>query len=142
MVELRTHKKSFKLAAKTQKTTLLSNATRWNSKYYILLRFLELEPILPACVFSEETQIMIPEKSESREISKIVDKMKDCMMTSKFLQNNNAYKVNPNTVHVAFDELISKYPSMRSHLDFKAPIVHSPDFESEILKIIRGQEKL
>ena len=45
MDELRTYKNAYQLAANTTFSPVLDNATRWNSKYYMLLRFMDLVEI-------------------------------------------------------------------------------------------------
>ena len=46
------------------------------------------------------------------------------------------------TARLCFDDLIRRYPTFEGHLGKNASIVHSPDFESGVIKIMSGDFKL
>ena len=60
----------------------------------------------------------------------------------KFLQSYDADTVNMISVQNCFDDLIATFPEMVHHLDQNASIVHCPDFETGVLKVLKGQVKL
>ena len=41
-----------------------------------------------------------------------------------------------------FDDLIATFPDMVHHLGQNASIVHCPEFETGVLKVLKGQVKL
>ena len=59
-------------------------------------------------------------------------------MTSKFLQANDAHKVNLLSVRIAFDKLIEHIPELEEKIGRDADIIHSPDFEKAIIKLQQG----
>lgn len=142
MVELKTLKNSYKLSSKTPLTPKLSNDTRWNSEHDMLERFITLAPILPTSNFSYATLDMIPENSETRAIDGLVKSLGKCKVASKFLQNQDPAVFNMITARLCFDDLIWQYPTFEEHLGKNASIVHSPDFESGVIKIMSGDFKL
>ena len=142
VVELRSHKNVYKLATITSLNSILSNDTRWNSVYDMLERFLELAPILDNCEFCEETTLMIPETAERKKIGVLLKILAKCKVASKFLQSHDPNIVNMISVRNCFDDLITSFPDMAHHLGQNASIVHCPDFETGVLKVLKGQVKL
>ena len=58
MVEIGTLKNRMKLKAKTDKSPIKKNDTRWGSVFAMLKRYLEMYQDLPSCSFSRSTWSM------------------------------------------------------------------------------------
>jgi hypothetical protein len=107
----------------------------------MLKRFLELSDILPDCSFDNDVMEMIPTVAEKRGIKKLCEDLEFLEGHSKFLQTNDSEKVNLLTVRVSFDQIIDRFPAMDHHLGPDATIVHSPDFESAVRKVMLEDER-
>ena len=108
----------------------------------MLERFQELAPILDYCEFCVETTSMIPETAGRKKIAAPFKILAKCKVASKFLQSHDPDIVNMISVRTCFDDLITSFPVMAHHLGQNASIVHYPDFETGVLKVLKGQVKL
>ena len=141
MVELRTLKKKYKLAAKIKLNPVKRNDTRWGSTYAMIERCRELRNILPTCAFPTEVVDMIPHPAEYRRIDELLVILKTCHEVSIWLQNGDPIKVPLNLVRSAFDILITDYPILERHLGANSDIVHDKHFENAVVKVQRNDER-
>jgi hypothetical protein len=132
---------NIKQAAKLRRVTALQpvkrNVTRWSSTFSMVKRFFELEEHLD----SRDAELIpfIPSRREEQELRNILNDLKVFESVSKKLQEAD---INLLTHRKLFDAIISKYPQTREYLGSASCIVHSPNFESGICKIIQGNEDL
>ena len=132
---------NIKQAAKLRRATALQpvkrNVTRWSSTFSMIKRFFELEEH----VDSRDAELIpfIPSRREEQELRNILSDLNVFESVSKKLQEAD---INLLTQRKLFDAIISKYPQTREYLGSASRIVHSPNFESGICKIIQGNEDL
>jgi hypothetical protein len=142
MVDLRTIKNSFKVAAKTKLTPLKRNETRWGSTYTMLERYVALYDLLPTMSLSHATLALVPTATEHADIKDLFTKLATVQTVSKLLQTEDPSLVSMPVVRKVFDRLIASFPSMSHHLAANATIIHSKDFESAVYKLQVGDERL
>jgi|Laugrespbdmm15sd_2_1035082.scaffolds.fasta_scaffold21012_1 hypothetical protein len=131
MVKLSTIKLGAKLLRETPLHPVQRNATRWSSTFSMIKRFIELKDILED-KFSEDFEL--PARAGIRKIGDIFENLKNFESVSKKLQKEK--ECNILTQRQLFDGLIELYPSTKEYLAADAPIVHSPEFEAAVCKVL------
>ena len=140
MISLRSIKNRSKLFLRTNIAPELRNDTRWGSTYTMLQKYCELYPHLRYCGYDHDTLKLIPSVVHHNSIITLTKLLSDFQEVSKYLQTDDYEKVSMSTVRTIFDSLIEKYPFISSHLSKNADIVHSPYFDSAIVKIQNDEE--
>ena len=130
MVELRKLKKAGKLRKVTDLEPVKRNVTRWNSTYSMLKRFFQLKPFLD----DEDIDIavLIPIGSELIKLQNLMNDLEILQPVTLKLQESSCTILE---VRRIFDYLLEKYPVMERYLSSSAAIIHSPDFESGLIKV-------
>ena len=116
----------------THLTPLQRNATRWSSEYSMLKRFFELLPHLTELPDLVE---ILPSPAELAVLRKALSTMESLDSVTKMLQSNDLTVAD---VRDLFDGVIEKFPAMVGHLGASAAIVTCPNFESGVVKLLRG----
>ena len=103
----------------------------------MLKRFFELEEHLD----TQDTELIpfIPSRREEQDLRTLLLDLKVFESVSKKLQEAD---INLFIQRKLFDALISKYPQSIEYLGVASRVIHSPNFESGICKIIQGNEEL
>lgn len=131
MTTLQQVKQAGKLRTKTKLEPITRNVTRWSSTYEMLKRFTELYEFI-----DKDDPTLAPDIPTSMELIALKDLRKDMdqfQSTTILLQDS---KRNLIEVRGIFDEMLEHYPMMDYYLASDGGIVHSPDFENAIVKVI------
>ena len=135
MKKLRTVKKSASLRKATPLCAVLRNVTRCSSTLAMLKRYIELRPILVKLNDPEIVDLMLAQ-SEERSLSTVSS---DLLLFESVTVSLQKSSIDLLDVRILFDDLIGKYPLTASYLSPSADIVHSPMFESAIVKVVSGK---
>ena len=130
--KLRTIKNSAQLRKKTPLRPVLRNATRWSSAYLMLQRFLQLKEFIDP--MNTELAGLMPSAAELITLQLLSEDMSKFQSVTMQLQKDG---INMHEVRVLFDAIIEEHPNLSHHLSPNADIVHSPHFESGLVKVIR-----
>jgi hypothetical protein len=131
MINLRQVKQAGKLRTKTSLEPIIRNVTRWSSTYEMLKRFFRIQEFIDK---SDETLAMnMPSAMEMIALKDAMRDLEQFQCTTILLQD---VKRNLADVRSIFDEMLDHYPTMDHYLASYGGIVHSPDFESAIVKVI------
>ena len=131
MVKLRNIKQAGKLRRRTSLESVVCNQTRWSSTYDMLKRFFEIRGFIDDT--DPELACFLPSGKELLELQKIMDDLSDFQIITKELQKST---ISLSDVCAVFDATIAKFPSTAYYLAETSHIVHSPDFENAIVKVI------
>lgn len=111
------------------------NVTRWSSTASMLHRFQKIKEFIPELGIEEVIDIM-PTSREQRTIERLTAQFVDFDSVTKSLQRDD---ISLAEVRTLFDGMIDAYPGTKSRLSPTASIVHSPIFESGLVKIQNNQ---
>ena len=131
MTTLRQVKQAGKLRTKTNLEPIIRNVTRWSSTYQMLKRFFRLQEFI-----DETDEVLAANMLSPLEMIALKDLMEDLeqfQSTTILLQDA---KRNLREVRCIFDEMLKHYPTMDYYLSSDGGIVHSPDFENSIVKVL------
>jgi len=137
MVKLRTPKISGKLRTLTQLRPQLRCATRWTGAFIMVTRFFQIKEHIETIAgetLSIEELMLSPR--EVREATNLKDQLEALSSVMTKLQDPSLNLANVRTL---FDGTLVKFPDF-SHIDEGSNIVHSPSFESGVVKLLRGQQ--
>ncbi|RLN11025.1 hypothetical protein BBJ28_00022647 [Nothophytophthora sp. Chile5] len=129
MIQLRYPINAAELACHTPKKPVRANVTRWSSVFEMLDRYMEIRDAIKSVSAVDE---LIPRGSAHRRIVLLHQKLTELDSVCVKLQYP---KRNMGEVRALFDACLEKYPIMEKHLKAGAKIVHSPIFESAVVKI-------
>jgi hypothetical protein len=130
--KLRTIKNSAQLRKKTSLRPVLRNATRWSSAYLMLQRFLALKEFIDP--MNTELAALMPTAEELISLQLLSKEMLKFQSVTMQLQKDG---ITMHEVRVLFDAIIEEHPNLSHHLSSNADIVHSPHFESGLVKVTR-----
>ncbi len=133
--KLRTIKNSANLRRQTKLRPVLRNATRWSSTYLMLNRFLELKEFIDP--MNIELAGIMPTAEELIRVKLLSKEMSNFHSITMQLQRDG---ISMFDVRLLFDAVIDDHPEMSTYLSFRAGIVHSPDFETGLIKLMRDGE--
>jgi hypothetical protein len=131
----RTIKNSAELGKKTPLRPVLRNATRWSSTYMMLQRFLKLKEFIDP--MNTELARLMPSAAELITLNVLSEEMSKFQSVTMELQKDG---INMHDVRVLFDAIIVEHPNLSLYLSPNAEIVHSPHFESGLVKVIRDKD--
>ncbi|ETK75794.1 hypothetical protein L915_17641 [Phytophthora nicotianae] len=134
MKRLRTINQAAKLRLKTRIRPKLRQVTRWGSTYTMLSRYFELCGFISAD--DEELAEEMPSLAVKRKLKALLEQLGDVQSVSMKLQSDDLSLLDARDL---LNGLLEVMPSFVNYLDPKAEIVHSPDFESGVVKVLRGQ---
>ncbi len=129
---------SGRLRTFTNLSPQLSKSTRWSSTYQMLSRFLAMKECLPKLGVREINQL-IPSLSSVRKIEQVCSLLQELDVVTKELQRENLDLAD---VRILFDNVIEEYSESAHYLSSNASIVHTPDFETGLVKLLDSQESL
>jgi hypothetical protein len=113
------------------------NKTRWLSTFHMVQRYLVLKPYIEKI---PETSHMWLGHDELKVVLASLAMLRDFEATTTYLQGAD---INLADARVVFDKTLTKYhklTKLKDHLGADAPIIVNKDFESGVVKIIRGLE--
>ncbi|ETK89969.1 hypothetical protein L915_06170, partial [Phytophthora nicotianae] len=105
---------------KTILRPIIRQQTRWGSTFAMLNRFFELLPVLDTD--DDELAELLPSPAAKRRLKDLLGELKDVESVSKALQGS--------------DVSLLDYSN---YLAPRAEIVHSPDFESDCVQVLKSQ---
>ena len=128
---LRNIKQAGKLRKKTDLEPVKRNVTRWSSTYSMLSRFFEIRNSVDES--DPDLACHLPSGSELIKLQQLMKNLNELEAITKKLQEQSCTL---SDVRAIFDMAIESFPCTEQYLSANAEIVHSPDFESGIVKII------
>ena len=131
MITLRQVKQAGKLRIKTNLEPIIRNVTRWSSTYEMLKRFFRLQEFIDKTDEVLATNMLSP--LEMIALKDLMEDLEQFQTTTILLQDS---KRNLQDVRCIFDEMLKHYPTMEHYLSSDGGIVHSPDFENAIVKVL------
>jgi hypothetical protein len=106
-------------------------------------RLLEIHPIIAPHIdaWDEKVQEDMPTYAEMRELKRLHDALSEFNDVSQALQKGDPF---PDllTVREYFDALMELFPVTERYLGSQSRVVHSPWFESAIIKVLRNCQHL
>uniref|UniRef100_H3H5T9 BED-type domain-containing protein n=1 Tax=Phytophthora ramorum TaxID=164328 RepID=H3H5T9_PHYRM len=133
---LRTPKNRAELRCHTPLAPLRANATRWSSTFMMLERYVRIRD---AIKHVDAVDDLVPKPAVYHRIIALVENLKTFNSVCKKLQEGT---ISMSAVRVVFDKMTEIYPVTEEYLLPDAHIVHSPAFESAVVKVAgaRGEE--
>ncbi|ETP39716.1 hypothetical protein F442_12840 [Phytophthora nicotianae P10297] len=133
MIKLRTLTQSAKLSRlKTSLRPVIRQDTRWSSTFAMLHRYFKLLEHLDKD--DDDVAELLPGPVCNRRLRKLLKELANVESVSKALQGSADLL----DVREWFDGLIAMKPLYAHYLAPRADIVHSPDFESGCVRVLRG----
>ncbi|ETN04902.1 hypothetical protein, variant [Phytophthora nicotianae INRA-310] len=132
MIKLRTLTQSAKLRLKTSLRPVIRQDTRWSSTFAMLHRYFKLLEHLDKD--DDDVAELLPGPVCNRRLRKLLKELANVESVSKALQGSADLL----DVREWFDGLIAMKPQYAHYLAPRADIVHSPDFESGCVRVLRG----
>ncbi|KAG3134997.1 hypothetical protein PC128_g26121 [Phytophthora cactorum] len=129
-IQLRYPNNAAELARHTHYKPLKSNATRWSSTYQMLARYVKIRDAIKMFAAVED---LLPWPSIHRQVVQLVNKLEALDSVCVKLQSEERTLAD---VRLLFDAVMAKYPATSHHLSASARIVHSPVFESAVVKLL------
>ncbi|ETP05005.1 hypothetical protein F441_18303 [Phytophthora nicotianae CJ01A1] len=138
MIKLKTLTQSAKLRQKTELRPVIRQTTRWSSTFDMVKRYFELLEFLD--VDDDDIMELLPSPASNKRLRALFKELKDVESVAKALQGRDTDLLD---VRQWFDELLALKPQFATYLGPQAEIVHSPDFESGCVRVLRGlQDRL
>jgi hypothetical protein len=136
MLKLRTLKNSALLRNHTQLRPQLRCSTRWSGSFAMVKRYFEIkDAVIHISNDTDELQYLLLNVAEERSLTKLFNDMVKLWSVTCKLQTLNLTLLE---VRVLFDKVIDCFPAMNRYISIDAPIIHSPSFESGLVKILNG----
>ncbi|ETI29695.1 hypothetical protein F443_23192 [Phytophthora nicotianae P1569] len=132
MIKLRTLTQSAKLRLKTSLRPVIRQDTWWSSTFAMLHRYFKLLEHLDKD--DDDVAELLPGPACNRRLRKLLKELANVESVSKALQGSADLL----DVREWFDGLIAMKPQYAHYLAPRADIVHSPDFESGCVRVLRG----
>ncbi|KAG3046349.1 hypothetical protein PC121_g20734 [Phytophthora cactorum] len=129
-IQLRYPNNAAELARHTHYKSLKFNATRWSSTYQMLARCVKIRDAINMVAAVED---LLPRPSIHRQVMQLVNKLEALDSVCVKLQSEERTLAD---VRLLFDAVMAKYPATSHHLSASARIVHSPVFESAVVKLL------
>lgn len=129
--------KKLVLSAKLQQLASLrpkiSNATRRSCCYKMIVRYTHIRDFLPA-MKSDDIDALSVSSLVNRKVDDFIEQIQSLETVTKMLQDNSSTM---NYVCALFDAVMDKFPFKSNRLITSAPIIHCPQFESVIVKLLK-----
>lgn len=137
MTKLRTLKNSALLrAAGTNIRPKLRCATRWTGTFGMIECYYKIKAeIVEVSLQTDEILALLLTPIEERDLLSLWESLEPLKSVMVTLQTPN---LNMLESRVLFDEVIRHYPTMNKRLAVDAMIVHTPSFDSGVVKLLRG----
>ncbi|KAK1945571.1 hypothetical protein P3T76_002619 [Phytophthora citrophthora] len=136
MCQLRTKKNAATLSKYTELRPVKRNVTRWSSTFKMVKRFLQIKDAIKHVEAVEE---FVPRARDCRKLEKLQEDLQALDSVCLTLQSD---KTTLADVRVLFDGVVKRYPETANYLANDATIVHSPSFETAVVKVTRGDGAL
>jgi hypothetical protein len=143
MTKLRTIKQAGKLRRKTNLQPVIRNKTRWSSTFEMVKRFFTLEDFIDM----DDVQLseLFPSRSDLIRLKTVlflllfnIKALKDLEQFESVTKILQKVDITLAEVREVFDAILLEFPTMSRHLASDGAIVHSPQFESAVVKCLNG----
>ncbi|GMF59546.1 unnamed protein product [Phytophthora fragariaefolia] len=132
MLELRHDNNFAELKKHTDLQPVKRTVTRWSSTFTLLERYIHIRSEIKKVEAAEE---LVPTGGKHRKLVAVFEHLKIFESICKRLQRKGTDVAE---VRLMFDGLVAEYPVMADHLKASAKIVHTPVFESGVVKVNAG----
>ncbi|EGZ22005.1 hypothetical protein PHYSODRAFT_251327 [Phytophthora sojae] len=132
LVELRHENNRAELKKYTDLVPIKRNVTRWSSTFTMVERYIRIHAEIKKVDAVEE---IVPTGGKHRKLVALFEHLKKFENVCKRLQREDT---DMGEVRLMVDSLIAEYPVMSETLKSTAKIVHTPAFESGVVKVISG----
>jgi hypothetical protein len=132
MIALRNENNLAELKKHTELNPIKRNVTRWSSTFEMVERYIRIRAAIKKVDAVEE---LIPTGAKHRKLVGLLEHLKKFNSICKRLQRDDTDMAE---VRLMFDALVAEYPVMAEHLKSTAKIIHTPAFESGVVKVIAG----
>ncbi|RLN26561.1 hypothetical protein BBJ28_00020421 [Nothophytophthora sp. Chile5] len=132
-IQLRFPNNAAELVRDTRLKLLKANATRWASTFKMLARYVTIRDAIKMVSAVED---LLPRPITHRQIVQLVSKLEDLDSVRVKLQAEDRSLTD---ARLLFDAVMARYPMTVEHLKPSAKIVHSPAFESAVVKLLPDQ---
>lgn len=130
MAALRTTKNRVELRRHTSLAPLRANATRWSSTFMMLERYVRIRD---AAKRVDAVYDLVPKPAVHRRVVALVESLETFNSVCKKLQEDS---ITMSAVRVLFDKMAEMFPVTQDYLLPDACIIHSPAFESAVVKVL------
>ncbi|ETN16736.1 hypothetical protein PPTG_05879 [Phytophthora nicotianae INRA-310] len=137
MRKLCTLKQAAKLRTRTPLRAVLRQDTRWSSTFSMLKRYFHIREFISAD--DDELADYPPSRTAHRKLAALLASLEDVESVSKRLQANRLTSLDARDL---FDGLLEIQPSFAKYIAPDANIVHWPDFEKAVVKVLTGHAAL
>ncbi|ETO82003.1 hypothetical protein F444_03769 [Phytophthora nicotianae P1976] len=132
MIQLRHCNNAARLGELTDLQPVKRNATRWSSTYAMVDRYVRIRDAIRQVEAAED---YVPSGVSHKKLVTLLAELEKHDTVCTALQHERTTLAD---VRLLFDKVIAYYPIMADHLRASAKIVHSPTFESALVKIGNG----
>jgi hypothetical protein len=137
MVRLQTLKNSNRLRQYTDLRPIIRCKTRWSGSYFMLSRFFQIKDYVKEICKDDELLDDLYSTMKIGEftiLESLLQKMTQLNSVMVKLQERN---ITLSVARKLFDHTLIHFPTMSSYLLIDSPIVHSPVFESALIKVCK-----
>lgn len=135
MIKLSTPLKMAKLKLRTALRPISRNVTRWSSCFNMLERFFEIQEYLD--ITDPDLAFLMPNCVQILQLKNVMVELTLLNQLAVFLQSPSLTLLEARN---CFDKVMINHPPMKQYLGSEAKIVHSPVFESSIIKVLNDRE--
>lgn len=135
MIKLSTPIKSAKLKKLIHLRPITRNVTRWSSCFEMIERFFEILEFID--ISDLDLAGLMPSHIQILQLHEIRKELKLLNELTIYLQLNS---INLSDVRKCFDRLCLKHPQMEKYLGVNSNIIHSPKFDSGVIKVLDNKE--
>jgi len=137
MVKLGTLKNSALLRRHTPLRPIKRCVTRWIGAYLMLKRYQKIkEHVHMMSKDDQQLADLVPTFAEERSLTRLCEHLRNLSSVMASLQR---YDCSLSEARILFDSVLAKYPSMNVYISTDSDILHSPTFDSGVIKILRGE---
>jgi len=116
---------------------VIRNDTRWSSTFNMIQCYLRIRSYIEK-IDDDEVLEYLPTISQFKTLEQLMEHLKAFESVTKALQLDG---LDLAEARALFDGIVVKYPSMENYLSPRAEIVHSPEFENGVVKILNNEIK-
>jgi hypothetical protein len=116
---------------KTDAEVVFRDAARWSTNFEMLQSFFQLYEFIDQD--DPTLAIHIPTAMEMIALKKLLQDLKELRSTSQLVQDP---KTNLSDARLMFDEMMKHYPIMQEYIASNSSMVHSPDLENAVVKVL------
>ena len=136
MIKISTPLKLAKLRTLTSLKPITRNSTRWSSCFQMIDRFFTIKDYLD--IVDTDIAELMPNQIQIIQLQNLMNELRLLNELTIYLQKSH---INLADVRKCFDKVTLKHQKMKKFLDVNAPIVHSPKFDTAVIKVLNENEE-